>query len=64
MPRNELGDRCFADTMKVFKDGNNKIILVAEVDGMYFSSRDYRTKKQWLGDIVKRVYACAMGQLN
>lgn len=61
--KNELGDKCIVDSMKVIKDGQ-KTVLIAEVDGVCFVSTKYRTKKQWLNDIVKRVYACAMGNLN
>ena len=61
--RNKLGDLCFADTLKVWSEGN-KIVLFAEVDGLHFDSREYRTKKQWLQSIVRRVYDCSLGRLN
>ena len=35
-----------------------------EVDGVSFDSEDYDTPKEWLQDIVNRVYDCAMGKLN
>ena len=60
---NKLGDLCFADTLKVWSEGN-KIVLFAEVDGFHFDSREYRTKKQWLQSIVRRVYDCSLGRLN
>lgn len=60
---NELGDKCYADTLRVFKEGR-KLVLFAEVDGMHFDSSEYPSKKRWLQAIVNRVYDCAMGKLN
>lgn len=60
---NELGDKCFADSLHVIKD-DRKLILFAEVDGMHFDSSEYPTKKRWLQAIVNRVYSCAMGELD
>lgn len=61
--RNEIGDRCFADTMRVDRKGNT-IVLFAEVDGISFDSSEYSSKKQWLQAIVRRVHDCSLGQLN
>ncbi len=61
--KNELGDKCFADSLKVIKEGR-KTILIAEVDGMYIDSSEYKKKKHWLQAIVKRVYDCSIGKLN
>lgn len=61
--RNEIGDKCYADSLRVIKE-DGKLILFAEVDGMHFDSSEYRTKKAWLNAIVRRVYQCAMGELN
>lgn len=73
--QNSIGDKCFADTMRVdmfhnYCDGKGRKVrrrvagLFAEVDGIEFDSDEYPTKKAWLQDIINRVYACAMGQLN
>ena len=66
--RNEVGDKCFADSITVYNNGKKvsgkNITLFAEVDGMHFDSSEYNTKQDWLNDIVKRVYDCAMGNLN
>ena len=72
--KNEIGDKCFADSMNVFKrtddqglefkNVNKEVNLIAEVDGILFESDSYRTKKAWLNAIVKRVYNCSMGKLN
>lgn len=65
---NELGDKCFADSITVYLHGkkvvSKKVSLFAEVDGVHFDSDEYRNKKAWLNNIVKRVYDCAMGKLN
>jgi hypothetical protein len=61
--RNEIGDKCYCDSVTTFKDGK-KTVFYAEVDGMHFDSSEYRTKKAWLNAIIRRVYQCAMGELN
>lgn len=62
--KNELGDKCCADSMDVSIE-HNHVKLFAEVDGMHFDSSDYEGDLvKWLQAIVDRVHACAMGQLN
>ena len=62
--KNELGDKCFADTMELRAE-HNHVILYAEVDGMEFDSSEYDGDLvKWLQAIVDRVHACAMGELN
>lgn len=56
---NKLGDRCFCDSFTV-ENG----ILIAEVDGMYYSSAYYNSYQQFMQAIIDRVYDCAMGNLN
>lgn len=61
--KNRVGDKCRADSCRVYIT-NGRPNIVAEVDGGYFESLDYKNHKVWLSAIVKRVYKCAMGKLN
>jgi hypothetical protein len=63
--KNELGDRCFADSIEA-RIEHNHIVLIAEVDGEEFDSSDHYDGdlQKWLQAIIDRVHACAMGQLN
>lgn len=62
--KNELGDKCFADSITAEIE-HNHIVLKAEVDGIYFDSSEYEGDlTKWLQDIIDRVYDCAMGKLN
>jgi hypothetical protein len=62
--KNELGDKCFADSMTATIE-HNHVILQAEVDGVLFESSEYDGDLvKWLQAIVDRVHSCAMGELN
>jgi hypothetical protein len=62
--KNQLGDKCCADSFNIEME-HNHVILVAEVDGEMFDSSDYDgDQKAWLQAIIERVYDCAMGKLN
>lgn len=62
--KNEIGDKCFADSVKVIQE-HNHIRLFVEVDGVSFDSADYEGDLvKWLQGVVDRVHACAMGELN
>lgn len=62
--KNEIGDKCFVDSLKVFRSLSGKYNCVAEVDGVLFDSREYPNNKAWLQAIINRTYDCAMGKLN
>lgn len=73
--KNNIGDRCFADTFKIELPDedflilddtgrNRKVSLMAEVDGTEFCNLEYKNDKAWLQDIIKRAQDCALGQLN
>ena len=71
--KNQLGDKCCADSMKIwdmtgFKGEDitetGKIALSAEVDGIEFDSAEYNSPQDWLQAITERVYDCAMGKLD
>lgn len=62
--KNEIGDKCFADSVEVVQE-HNHVILIAEVDGVQFDSSEYDGDLvKWMNAIIERVHACTMGELN
>lgn len=62
--KNEIGDKCFADSVTVDIE-HNHVIVRAEVDGVMFDSGEYDGDMfRWMNAIIERVHACALGKLN
>jgi hypothetical protein len=64
--KNELGDKCLVDTVKVYnkidEEINKEISIVVEMDGIQWESTEYATLEEFLQSIINRTYKVAMGE--